>query len=177
MYKLKLSWSWSKCDKYCIWQPWFSFAFVVFVLSCPCLFLPAFFLLFGLKMTKTIFVLVPGFLPAYILVDDDTQTIVSLQPEIRRQMGLRPTEFVQLGYHRRVSGSAEIETVWVPNSMTVRDAYDFNFCVKIFLRARLPSLPEKPLQSRCLRLWGPTVFIICGVVSSMSKKSLQYHLF
>ena len=82
-------------------------------------------------MTKTIVVSVPGFLPAYILADE-TQTIVSLQPEIRRQMGLRPMEFVQLGYHRRVSGSAEIETVWVPNSMTVRDAYDLIIQVSYF---------------------------------------------
>ena len=78
----------------------------------------------GLKITKTIVVLFPGLPLVAVVVDDETQTIVSLQPEIRRQMGLRPTEFTQLGYHHRMSGSAETETVWVPNSMTVHDAYD-----------------------------------------------------
>jgi len=84
-------------------------------------------------MVKTIFVAVPGFLPVYVVVVDENKTIGSLQPQIRAQMGLRPTDFVQLDYQRHRSGSDEIETVHVPNAMTVRNAYDLIIQVSSFL--------------------------------------------
>ena len=74
-------------------------------------------------MTKTIVICVQGFYFASFDVDDETRTMVTLQPEIRSELGLGPTQFIHLGYYRRVSGSPS-ETVWVPNNMTVRDAYN-----------------------------------------------------
>jgi len=95
---------------------------------------------FGLKMVKVIAILVPRFLPVSIVVNNENKTMVSLQPQIRAQMGLRPTDFVQLGYQHRRSGSDEIETVHVPNTMTVRNAYDLIIQVSSFFCTSIPRL-------------------------------------